>query len=358
MVSLPHVSGNHIVDGAGNTLILRGAHIDSSLEVVHPYVIPTQVLAGQHLTSATFDIMRNAWNMNAVRIGTSDYVWKANPSMYMATLQHVVADANQAGLYVILSLHEDLRGGAPNNEGGSRLPTDEALLYWHAVARTFKGNPMVLFDIYNEPHLQGKVGPTLTDQDWYLWLHGGTIGSVTVHGMQELVDTIRQAGAQQVIIVEALQDWFQTMNKNGTGSNFVQDPNIVYSAHLYFTSNVRGLQSWNAKFGDVSTTNNLLAQFPMFVGEWAFSANAAQSRCAGLTVQQAIDLTNSFLYYMEQNGMSWAAYAFTLKQLFLDYDNYTPTQLTVGDGEPPWTCGMPTPIAGDGAIVQQYLLSH
>jgi hypothetical protein len=356
--NMPRVRGNEIIDGSDNLLILRGTHIESGLAVLPPYIEPTEILATQHLNTATFDVMRNSWNMNAVRIATSDYIWAASPARYMATLQRVVAQANQAGLYVIISLHEDKKGGMTYNELGNGLPSDEAIPYWHAVANTFKANPMVMFDIYNEPHLKGVVGKSLTNQDWQLWLLGGTIGQIKVHGMQDLVNTIRQAGAQQIIVVEALQGSFQTINADGTGSNFVQDPNIVYSIHNYFTTDVRTPKAWDMKFGDISATNNMLALFPMYVGEWAFSVNVDQIRCSGMTPQQASDLVNSWLQYMQQYGISWTAYSFTLKQLFLDYKNYTPTQLAIPNGSPPWTCGMATPIAGDGYLVQQYLLAN
>jgi aryl-phospho-beta-D-glucosidase BglC (GH1 family) len=356
--NMPLVHGNQIIDGSGNLLILRGAHIESSLEVLPPYINPTEILAMQHLNTATFDVMRNSWNMNAIRIATSDYMWAASPAGYMETLQRVVAEANQTGLYVIISLHEDAKGGMTYNEFGNGLPSDEAIPYWHAVANTFKANPMVMFDIYNEPHLKGVFANSLTNQDWQLWLHGGTIDQLKVHGMQDLVNTIRRAGAQQIIIVEALQSSFQTINADGTGSNFVQDPNIVYSVHNFFTIDVRTPNQWNMKFGNISTTNNMLAMFPMYVGEWAVSVNVDQIRCDGLTPQLASDLVNSWLQYTQQNNISWTAYSFTLKQLFLDYRNYTPTQLAIPNGSPPWTCGMATPIVGDGYLVQQYLLAN
>ena len=361
--AMPFVQGNHILDGQGHLLILRGAHIESTLNIAEPYVTPGAVLATQHLTSITFDLMRNTWNMNAVRIATSDSLWKAHPGEYMGTLKSVVANANLAGLYVILSLHEDLRSGLQLNESGSEMPTDLAVAYWHTVAAAFKSNPMVMFDVYNEPRIRGLTGQGLTDKDWQLWLHGGilypgTQYSVNVRGVQDLVNAIRQAGAKQIVIVEALQNWFQTIDANGTGSNFVVDPNVVYSAHVYFQDNTRTLQDWNLKFGDVSSTNDLLTRFPIFVGEWAFTPNIYLARCNNLTPQQAIALVNSFLHYMQQNNMSWTAFAFTIKQLFLDYTHYTPTQLAIPTGAPPWTCGMPTPIVGDGYLVQQYLLSN
>jgi hypothetical protein len=367
---MPYVQGNQIFDGLGNPLILGGAHVDTDLVSVPPYITATEILGGQHLSKATFDVMRNSWKMDAVRIGTSDYIWQANPAAYIARLQRVVSAANQAGLYVILSLHEDTKSGLPAtiNEGGSNMPTSEAIPYWQKVASVFKSNPMVMFDVFNEPRLFGRTGKTLKNADWQLWLNGGQLsctGCITVVGTQNMVNTIRQAGAQQIIIVEALQNWFQTINADGTGNNFVVDPscnckngNIVYSAHNYFTPNAVTSAEWLSKFGDISSSNNMLAMYPMFVGEWALTVNVPGLGRCSFTPAQAIAEVNSWLQFMQQYGISWTAYSFTLKQLFLDYKNYTPTQLAIPNGSPPWTCGMATPIVGDGYLVQQYLLAN
>lgn len=360
---MPYVHGNQIIDGFGHPLILRGAHVDSDLVAIKPYITSTEILAGQNLTSATFDVMRNAWNMNVARIGTSDFIWQTNKSGYIARLQRVVSAANQAGLYVILSLHEDLKSGLPSttNEGGSELPTTLATSYWQAIAKAFKDNPMVIFDVFNEPRIFGRTGHTLTDVEWQLWLNGGALpctGCITVVGVQNLVNTIRQAGAKQIIIVEALQNWFETINKDANGGNFVVDSNIVYSAHNYFTPNALTTATWDLKFGNVSPTNDLLTKFPMYVGEWALTPNVAGlGRCA-FTPDQAVALVSTFLSYMQQDNMSWTAFSFTLKQLFLDYANYTPTQLSVPNGSPSWSCGQATPIVGDGAQVKQFLLAN
>jgi Cellulase (glycosyl hydrolase family 5) len=350
---MPYVHGNQLYDGLGNPLILRGAHIESTLVAIPPYSLPTEILAEQHLTSATFDVMRNSWNMNVVRIATSDYEWRAHKAAYIAKLKSVVAEANQAGLYVVLSLHEDIKGGDTYGENANHLPTPLSLTYWPLIARTFKSNPMVMFDIYNEPNLQGITAKQLTDADWQLWLHGGKIGSIVVHGMQELVDAIRQTGAKQVLIVEALDNSFETIAKD-SNQNFVNDSNIVYSTHIYFQDQIRDPAGWDL------ATGALYKQFPMIIGEWAFEPNAGYTiRCDNLNIpNDAINLVKSFLQYMQQNNISWAAFAFTLKQLIQDYVHYTPTQLTVPPGLPPWNCALPTPIVGMGAIVQQYLLAH
>ena len=337
----PYVVGNRIYDGSGNPIIFRGTHISSALDVAHPE--SNEVLATQHLNSQFFTVLHDTWNMNAVRIATSDWLWDADKLGYIAKLQQVANEANQAGLYVIFSLHEDDKTGLPFPPNNVNMPSPKAVEYWTAVASTFKDNPMVIFDVFNEPREAGLNRYKLTDADWQYWLHGGTRNGRTVVGMQDLVNAIRSTGAQQIVIVEAFENWFATI-----GNNFVQDQEVVYSVHQYFQPSIRTISTWDQKFGKLSLTK------PMYIGEWALQPNPAfPSRCIDLAYDQTTQLLQSFLTYMEQHYVSWTAYAFLIKSLITDYTNYTPSTLNR-----PWTCGDLTSTAGDGELVKNYLTTH
>jgi hypothetical protein len=219
------------------------------------------------------------------------------------------------------------------------MPSSLAVNFWQAIAQAFKANSMVMYDVFNEPRAHDIVGLP-TDADWQFWLHGGTRANRTVVGMQRLVGAIRHQGAPQIIVVEALNNSFETI-----GSNLPTGSNIVYSVHQYFQDDVRTTASWDLKFG------NLGKQEPTYIGEWAFTPNSIYpSRCDNLNDAQAIQLVNSFLSYMQQHKTSWTAFAFMLNQLFLDYTNYTPTTLSGA-----WVCTHSTPIAQDGDLVKQFL---
>ncbi len=335
--AMPHVVGNRIVDGSGHTLVLQGAHISSDLYVISPNASEQQ--ASEHLDAATFNEMHNVWKMNTLRLFTSDFIWQENPSAYIAKLQNIVQMANTSGLYVVITLVEDGRGGSPYDDSVIKMPSSLAVTFWKAIAQTFKANPMVMYDLFNEPRAQDIVGNP-TNADWQFWLHGGTRANRTVVGMQKLTYAIRGQGAQQIIIGEALNNTFQTI-----GNNLLAGKNIVYSVHQYFQDNVRTPASWDLKFG------NLGKQVPIFIGEWAFTPNTNYpTRCDKLTSTQAIALVNEFIAYMKQHGTSWTAYAFMEDQLILNYTNYTPTTLSGA-----WVCAHATPIAQDGDLVQQYL---
>ena len=339
-IGIPNVVGNRIVDGSGNTLILQGAHISTDLYALNPN--STEQAASQHLDAATFGEMHNVWKMNAVRLFTSDFIWQTNPSAYISKLQNIVQTANQSGLYVVITLVEDARGGSPYDDSIIKMPSSLAIDFWKAIAQAFKTYPMVMYDLFNEPRAHDIVGNP-TDADWQFWLHGGTRANRTVVGMQRLTNAIRHQGASQIIIGEALNNSFETI-----GNNLLRGKNIAYSIHQYFQDNARTPASWDLKFGNLGT------QVPIYIGEWAFTPNGIYPvRCDHLTSAQAIALVESFLAYMKQHGISWTAFAFMLDQLFTDYTKYTPTTLSGS-----WVCAQPTPIAQDGDLVRQYLSGH
>jgi hypothetical protein len=389
-VTMPYVQGNQIIDGYGNPLVLRGTHIQSILDRYKQYATTADHLAYNHLNSATFDEMVNNWHMNTVRIATSDYIWQnwqyGGPTAYIQTLQSIVAQANQAGLYVVLSMHEELSSGllpSKKEPSGWSMPTPFAVSYWQAVASAFKNNPMVMFDLYNEPHVNNQTALTIGESDWQFWLNGGQISYITPHGitkyytvvgMQTLVNAIRSQGANQIIITEPAADSFLKFETDCPPTtlhcNFIQDPanstnpNIVYSVHEYFiptSKTPRQPPYWDGKFG------NLSKEVPIFIGEWEFSINTPYvARCEdltgtrSLTADEATTLVDSFLQYMDGANasgqkISWTTFSFTWREMFSDqkYLNYTPITLYT---TPPFVCGSIVPLAGDGWLIQQYLL--
>ena len=337
-----HVQGSLLADATGHTFLLHGAQIPSTLNVQQPD--HAELLAAQHLDRATFSVMRQQWNMNAVRIPTCDALWHVDPSGYLASLDRVVKAANAARLVVVLDLHEDQRCGAPTGNRNFMLPLPEARTYWQAVAAHYRANPDVIFDVYNEPTLGGDNGiPTAAD--WRLWQHGGTEQGVRVVGMQDLVDAIRATGAAQLVMVEGL-DGAATFA--GIGVLGIADANVAYEIHVYFTPGALTSAQWDAAFGFLS------GRYPIYVGEWAFLPNAYYPYlCRSVSHDQADQEVVTFMRYLDVHNFSWTAWAFIPKKLIRDYTHYTPTTLDTS-----WTCGDITSSAGMGALVEQHLLAY
>jgi hypothetical protein len=101
---------------------------------------------------------------------------------------------------------------------------DQALSvpFWKQVAARYGRNPLVAFDLYNEPH----------DVAEPVWLLGGPVvadgSAYQAAGMQQLYDAVRGTGAQNLVVVSGL-DW---ANRPPTGP-LVSGSNIVYGVHAY-----------------------------------------------------------------------------------------------------------------------------
>jgi hypothetical protein len=337
-----HVQGNKFVDSTGHTFLLHGAQIAGAFNAQN--LDGKEQLAAQHLDSPTFDVMHQQWNMNALRIPTCDYLWQADPTGYLSHLDQVVHAANSAKLVVVLDLHEDARCGAPTQNLNFKLPLPEAATYWTAIAAHYKNNPDVIFDVYNEP-VTKKPATDLTDTDWQLWLHGGTVQGVQVLGMQNLVDAIRGTGATQVVMVEGLHGGSSLTN---IGNHLVADSNVSYEVHVYFSPTAVTADQWDANFGFLSN------RFPVYVGEWALLPNAFYpNQCRSVPHDQADQKVTEFMTYMDAHTMSWTAWAFMESRLIQNYTNYAPTTLDI-----PWTCGDTNSPAGMGTLVRQHLLAY
>jgi aryl-phospho-beta-D-glucosidase BglC (GH1 family) len=339
---MPHVRGNSILDGSSHPMVLRGAHVTSAFNYI---------LAWNHgadpfiaLNPNVFTAMRE-WGMNIVRIPITNWIYQLSPASYLAKLDTVVREANAARLYVVIDDHDDDQAGSPYGSGAD-VPKPETITFWKAIASHYRTNPMIMFDIINEPK----------QTDWSTWLHGG--GTITgstgkaapIVGMQDVVNAIRSVGAPQIIIAEASteMDGFA-----GIGNDLIQDPNIVYSIHEYFDYRPnndldRSPAGWDVMFGNLSATH------PVFIGEWAFLPNANHPVfCENITTFQAVQLVQSFLLYMQQHQVSWTAWNFDPYHLIQDYTSFTPTTLNV-----PWHCGDMSSHAGMGTIIKQYLLTN
>lgn len=312
------VQGNKIIDGMGNQLVLRGVQIPSEFNLGwHGGGSINGILGPQVM------IAIHSWGANALRLPVGAYEYQQ--SGYMTALDTVVQSANQNGLYVILANFED--GQAM---GGNNVLDQQGLQFWQFIAQHYASNPMVMFDLINEPH----------NSSYAEWLNGGT----GVVGMQQVVTAIRAAGGKQIIVAEAID--VGTSFFSGFTS-FINDPTIMYSVHIYFKdATERSTSGWDSEFG------TLAASHPVLVGEWALLPNARYlSFCQRLDAITGTQLVRNFLTYMEQHQVNWTAWAFNQSHLISDTTSFTPTTLNV-----PWCCGQgPVCSAGMGQLIKSYL---
>jgi hypothetical protein len=170
--------------------------------------------------------------------------------VYQGIVKQAVKDATASGLYVILDLH----WASPNNPAGQPLcpigqpgyaDADHALLFWKQVADTFKDNPAVMFELFNEPYGSNVYGNWIGGRSWIIGNEQPGPDAITlrdggpysplleqnnasgnamqtysftwqVAGMQAMLDTIRHEGATNVILsapigwAGEIQSWLAT----------------------------------------------------------------------------------------------------------------------------------------------------
>lgn len=336
-VSMPYVSGNSVyitdVSGHKSPLHFRGTQIPS---VFNSGTWNNGTAIATTFTLQAFNAI-TSWKMNILRIPVAAYRYQL--TNYMMLLDQVVQQANQAGLYVVLANFEDNRAGM--GSVGNGLLDAKGLSFWQYIAQHYAGNPMVMYDLINEPK----------NVNYNDWLNGNVSGVV---GMQQAVNAIRSAGGNQIIIAEAID---QAPYFSGFTS-FITDQNIMYSMHNYFkTTALRtqsGANSWDSYFG------NLAASYPMYIGEWAFLPNANYpSFCSGLDAISGTALVNQFMNYMDQKNINWSGWAFTQYHFVQDTTTFAPTFLQSPNED--GCCGLGPSAScnfGMGTVVNQYLSSH
>jgi endoglucanase len=220
-----------------------------------------------------------SWGINAVRLPLNEACWNGEsyaPRRYSGkTYQHVVESyvnllvAN--GITVILDLHwTDGRYTGPSHgcssaEAVCQKPMPDAaqsIPFWASVASIFKGNGNIIFDLFNEPYPDRALSSPRAA--WQCWLHGGGYCSpgidYQVAGMQNLVDAVRSAGANNVIMVGGLSfsnnltQWLQH-------TPYDPDHALIASWHSYNFNSCSAEECWQAEIAPV------IARIPVIADE-------------------------------------------------------------------------------------------
>jgi hypothetical protein len=214
------VQGVHLVDQAGKVVQLRGASASGLESVAIQGWDPSNPWGGWEPVWSAMQ----AWDVNVVRLPLNEASWldytcvdgngtSVDPdpgNNYRATVEQTVSAANSAGLYVILDLHWTAPGNYCPLGQNQMADADHSIDFWTSVATTFKDNPAVLFELFNEPALNTTSG----SNDWNHWLNGGPQTSIasplataygwTSAGEQQMLNAVRATGAGNVVLVGGL----------------------------------------------------------------------------------------------------------------------------------------------------------
>lgn len=327
------VVGNHFVNGEGQTIRLLGVDRTSS---------EYGCVDGFGYDDGHYDAADAAaiasWNANAVRVPLNEDCWLeingqpnsnegASPALtatgYRQEIESYVAELNAHGLYAILDLHWTAPGAQVALEQQPMPDFDHSPAFWTSVASAFKGDPGVVFDVFNEPYdpTDPRSGDDANPQDkvsWDCWETGtesGPSGGAScftsaydendhptsryrVAGMQTLVDAIRATGATQPVMVGGL-------NFSNDLSEWVDhapdDPlnQEAASFHNYMGQACDNVGCWNGQVAPVA------ANVPVVTGEFA-EDDFENPTCANRSPNS---FDQEYMEWADQHGVSYLAWA-------------------------------------------------
>lgn len=187
--------------------MLRGvSHSGTEYGCVHPY---PRVFEGP--LNSTFTAGLKTWpNVNVVRMPLNEDCWlgingvegSVAGANYIAAYSKAVELLTSNNIAVIADLHWTAPGSQLAT-GQQALPdADHALHMWTEVATQFKSNPLVIFELFNEPFAgKGNAGPA----DWACWRNGSCSGAPDINfevaGMEQLIKAVRATGATNIILL-------------------------------------------------------------------------------------------------------------------------------------------------------------
>jgi endoglucanase len=270
--------------------------------------------AGEHINAEDFQGMAD-WHANVVRVALNQDFWLSGAALYnpeyAATVDKVVTYAEAAGLDVIFDLHWSDRGdlsvtvlnGQDKNGTSNQQQMADAnsVQFWKELAMKYQNDGHVMFELYNEPN----------GVSWSVWLKGGPAAGFTVAGMQELYDTVRATGANNIVIAGGLGYAFDL---SGVAAGPIKGYNIMYASHPYKPQDPAS--AWQSMFGYLATNDVA----PVILTEFGDTG----SKCTG-------DWDTQLIKFADAAHISWTAWAWysadpcNFPALISDWDNHTPT---------------------------------
>jgi endoglucanase len=329
------IQGNHFVNGAGQTIRLLGVNHPSS-----EYACVDGFGYNDGHQDAADAAAVASWDANAVRVPLNEDCWLGingqpndnegppqplTAAGYQQAVESYVQALNAHGLYAILDLH----WSAPGNQVAMEqqpMPDAHSTDFWQSVASTFKGNPAVVFDVFNEPFdptdpRSGDDGNTSDAVTWGCWesgtkpdavgggapplpcftqaydANGSPTSRYQIVGMQTLVDTIRATGATQPVMVGGL-DYANDLTQ--WADHAPNDPlnQEAASFHNYMGKTCDNVACWNSEVAPVA------ANVPVVTGEFD-EDNYTEPKCANQTPST---FDNDYMTWADQHGVGYLAW--------------------------------------------------
>ncbi|MEV0258094.1 cellulase family glycosylhydrolase [Streptomyces sp. NPDC050732] len=264
--------GNKLVDAAGNTRRLLGVNRSGGEFAC--------VQGWGFFDGPVDDASVRAiadWKANTVRIPLNEECWLGTGNIdprygganYRAAIDELVQRVQKHGMTPVVELHWS-HGQYTGNSAGChdvhascQKPMPNARYtpeFWTSVARTYKNDPEVVFDLFNEPY-PDRATPTTADA-WTCWRDGGRCPGIgyEVAGMQDLLDAVRATGARNLVLAAGIA---YANDLSGWLRHAPRDParNLAAAWHVYNFNTCADEDCWNRTLAPVA------ARVPLVAGE-------------------------------------------------------------------------------------------
>jgi endoglucanase len=318
------VDGNHLVDGSGKVVVLRGADTSGT---EYACVSENSIFDGSQEASPSSVAAMQSWGFNAARVELNESCWlgiqgvprSVSGPAYRKAIENYVAALEAAGMYVIIDMHFSSTGGKRPATRQEPMPDENhAPAFWISVAEAFKGDPGVMFDLFNEPYPNKNTDSTAA---WKCVIEGSAGGTCTgfsyqAAGLQQLLDDVRYVGATNVVMAGGPQ-YAGDLDHWATYAPVDPLHQLAASIHIYWKnpkhpewSPCYASSCWSQVLAPLSST------VPIVVGE------LGELDCGD-------SLYPPFLDFADQHGISYLAWAW-----FAGSCKGEPSLITSYDGAP------------------------
>ena len=261
------VKGTQLVNSSGKKVQLRG--------------ISTHGLSWypEYVNQSAFTFMKKNWKVNAVRLAmyTAEYNGyctgdASNRRKLEACIDNGVKYATNAGMYVIIDWHILSDGHPQQNQ-------KEALKFFKKMAKKYKNNTNVIYEICNEPN-------------------GGTSWSTIKKYAEKIIKGIRTYDKKAVILV-GTPNWSQDVDQAALSPvSKKYRKNVMYTLHFYAATH----KEWLRDKAQAALDKGL----PLFVSEFSICDASGNG---GLDKAEA----KKWLTFLDKNNISYMAWSLSNK---------------------------------------------
>ena len=257
----------------------NGKLTDADGNIVQLYGMSTHGIAWfpQYINYDSFRTLRDDWNTNCIRLAMytaeyGGYCAGGDKEQLKQLVRDGVSYATELGMYVIVDWHILSDGNPQQNQ-------KEALKFFKKMAKKYKNNTNVIYEICNEPN-------------------GGTSWSTIKKYAEKIVKGIRTYDKKAVILV-GTPNWSQDVDQAALSPvSKKYRKNVMYTLHFYAATH----KEWLRDKAQAALDKGL----PLFVSEFSICDASGNG---GLDKAEA----KKWLTFLDKNNISYMAWSLSNK---------------------------------------------